>query len=50
MIIHILRHSMDRSRTIMVGDKLTTDILWGCLGNISTLLVFTGIYFLNEFM
>jgi ribonucleotide monophosphatase NagD (HAD superfamily) len=34
---------MDRSKTIMVGDKLSTDILWGNSGQLATLLVLTGV-------
>ncbi|KAI9020551.1 HAD-like domain-containing protein [Hyaloraphidium curvatum] len=34
---------LDRSRTCMVGDKLSTDILFGNNGGLSTLLVFTGV-------
>lgn len=36
-------YKLDRSRTLMVGDKLSTDILFGNQGNIKTLLVFTGV-------
>lgn len=35
--------SLDRSRTVMVGDRLDTDILFGNIGNLRTLLVFTGV-------
>lgn len=36
-------YKLDRSRTLMVGDKLSTDILFGNDGKIKTLLVFTGV-------
>lgn len=36
-------YNLDRSRTLMVGDKLSTDILFGNQGSIKTLLVFTGV-------
>jgi len=39
----IEEHSMDKNRTIIVGDNLKTDILWGLQGNVTTLLVFTGV-------
>lgn len=33
------QHNLDRNRTLMIGDRLDTDILFGNSGNIKTLLL-----------
>jgi len=43
------KHHLDKSRTIMVGDRLDTDILFGINGGTSTLMVLTGVNKLHEF-
>jgi 4-nitrophenyl phosphatase len=33
---------MDKSRTVMIGDRIDTDIEFGNVGGVETLLVLTG--------
>jgi len=37
------KHNFDPERTIMIGDRLSTDIQFGKAGGLTTLLVLTGI-------
>ncbi|KAG8803183.1 hypothetical protein FRC17_006231, partial [Serendipita sp. 399] len=37
------KHEFDPARTIMIGDRLDTDIVFGKNGGVSTLLVMTGV-------
>ena len=41
-------YDLDRSKTVMVGDRLDTDIVFGHNGNIKTLLVLTGVSKLHD--
>lgn len=39
----LAHHNLDKSRTVMVGDRLNTDMKFGSSNGIDTLLVLTGI-------
>ena len=41
--IIVQEHKLDRKRTVMVGDRLDTDILFGHGGGLRTLLVMSGV-------
>lgn len=39
----VARYQLDRSRTVMVGDRLDTDMAFACAGGIASCLVLTGV-------
>jgi phosphoglycolate/pyridoxal phosphate phosphatase family enzyme len=43
MDIIIKTHNLDKSRSVMVGDRLDTDIDFGTKGGLSTILVMSGV-------
>ncbi|GAA5960374.1 hypothetical protein JCM21900_003532 [Sporobolomyces salmonicolor] len=42
-------HQLDKKRTVMVGDRLDTDIKFGVQGGIDTLMVLTGVNTRQDF-
>jgi 4-nitrophenyl phosphatase len=43
MDVIVESYDLDRSRTVMVGDRLNTDIMFGKMGGLQSLLVLTGV-------
>lgn len=43
------KYNLNPERTVMVGDRLSTDILFGSQGGLKTLLVFTGVTHQEEY-
>jgi ribonucleotide monophosphatase NagD (HAD superfamily) len=43
MDVAVSTYKLDRSRTVMVGDRLDTDILFGSSNGVDTLMVYTGV-------
>ena len=43
--VWLCRHHFDPERTLMIGDRLNTDIEFGKSGGLGTLLVMTGMSF-----
>jgi 4-nitrophenyl phosphatase len=37
------KYDLDRTKTLMIGDRLDTDIAFGKLGGVQTLLVMSGV-------
>ncbi|KAK9898702.1 2-phosphoglycolate phosphatase [Cystobasidium minutum MCA 4210] len=42
-------HQLDKKRTIMIGDRLDTDILFGINGGTASMMVLTGVNKLEDF-
>jgi 4-nitrophenyl phosphatase len=43
MDLIVQKYSLNRQRTLMVGDRLDTDILFGQRGQVKTMLVLSGV-------